>query len=300
MNKIKLRNIVIISMISIIAIISIGFGTYQYNKGQTYNNLITNANKEMDQENYDQAIALFNQSLQYKTDKNVESSIKLASTLKEMKVAYDEGIKLMNDKKYQEAIDQFNKISKENNKLYNDSQKNIDKCKQELLKESKNNNSNSKKQTVTDNKNTDTNVGKEEVTYKLYKNGRYDFSIEYPSILQSKQLSANGDGIRLSTTDGSTELTVSGINNVSNETVVSEYNKLVSEHSNASYKKQQDNWFIVTWVEGDKIVYEKRVIGSGSSNTFIIKYSISNKDYYDSIISHLNSTFNTPGIGEGH
>lgn len=300
MNKIKLRNIMIISIISVITIVSVGFGTYQYNKGQTYNNLIATANKNMDSGEYDQAIALFNQSLQYKIDKNVESSIKLALNLKEMKTAYDEGIKLMNDKKYQQAIDQFNKVSKENNKLYNDAEKNINKCKQELSKESKNNNSNSKQQTVIDNKNTDTNVGKEEIVYKLYKNGRYEFSIEYPSMLQPQQLPANGDGIRLSTPDGSTELTVSGINNVLNDTVVSEYNKLVNEHSDASYKKQQDNWFIVSWVEGDKIVYEKRVIGSGSSNTFIIKYPISKKDYYDPIISHLNSTFNTPGIGEGH
>ncbi|MGV8983893.1 hypothetical protein [Clostridium sp.] len=140
----------------------------------------------------------------------------------------------------------------------------------------------------------------QQVYYKQYTNDRYWFSIEYPSIFITKPLPDNGDGIGLSTTDENTELTIAGINNVLNETTVSIYNDLLKEHRNASYKKHEDNWMVVSWLEGDKIVYEKRVVGNGSINTFIIKYPSNQNDYYSPIISHLNSTFDTPQIDTGH
>ena len=75
--------------------------------------------------------------------------------------------------------------------------------------------------------------------------------------------------------DGKTEITVSGANNGLNDTVISAYNDLLLNHSNASYKKQQGNWFVVSWLEGDSIAYEKSIIGNGSEEYAFNK--ISNK-----------------------
>lgn len=133
MNNDKLKKIIIISTISALVIIGVGVGTYKYNKIQAYNNLINNANKYMDQRDYDQAIALFNQSTQYKNDPNIQSSIKLAQSLKEVKGVFDEGVKLMSDKKYLEAMNQFQRVTKEDNKLYSDTQKKIEECKKQLI-----------------------------------------------------------------------------------------------------------------------------------------------------------------------
>ncbi|MBL4934272.1 DUF5050 domain-containing protein [Clostridium sp. YIM B02515] len=137
-------------------------------------------------------------------------------------------------------------------------------------------------------------------SYKKYINDRFGFSIEYPGTFVVKLTPDNNDGIVLSSKDGSAELTVSGINNVLDETVTSNYNKLLQAHSDAAYKTQQNNWHIVSWIEGDKIVYQKTVVGNGSINTFIIKYPLSQKDSYNSIVSHVNSTFKTPGIDSAH
>jgi len=137
-------------------------------------------------------------------------------------------------------------------------------------------------------------------SYKQYTNSRYGFSIEYPSTFITKVVPDNNDGRIFSTKDNSAELTVSGINNISSQDVKSLYSDLLKEHSNVSYKKQQDNWFVVSWIEGDKIVYEKMVVGSGSNNTFVIKYPSSQKEIYDEIITHLNSSFKTPSIDTGH
>lgn len=128
MNRSKMRKIAIISAISIVIIIGGGFGAYRYNKVQAYNNLITTANKCMDTSDYDKAESLFQQSLQYKNDPSIQKSIQLAKKLKEAKAVYNNGTKLMKDKKYSEAIETFKKISKDDGNLYNDSQKNIENC----------------------------------------------------------------------------------------------------------------------------------------------------------------------------
>jgi serine/threonine-protein kinase len=136
------------------------------------------------------------------------------------------------------------------------------------------------------------------ITYKQYVNGRYGFSIDYPSTFITKLLPDNSDGIVFSTQDDSAELTASGINNVLGDTAASYYNQLTQEHSNASYKMTKDNWVIVSWADGDSIFYEKDVIGAGSINSFTFKYPAAQKDYYSPIVSHLDSSFKTPFIDD--
>jgi hypothetical protein len=140
----------------------------------------------------------------------------------------------------------------------------------------------------------------QEVSYKKYSNSRFGFSIDNPDTFITKVVPDNNDGIILASPEGDTELTVSGINNVLNETAQSLYSKLLKEHSNAAYKKQEDNWLIVSWTEGDKIYYQKSIVGAGSIDTFLIKYPIKLKDAYDSIVTHLNLSFKTPLIDISH
>lgn len=142
--------------------------------------------------------------------------------------------------------------------------------------------------------------GSKDITYKEYQNGRFGFSIDYPSTFITKLVPTNNDGIILVSPDGSVELTVSGINNVFNKTVNSYYNEFLSEQKNISYKKLQGSWFIASWTEGEDILYTKEVVGTGSVNTFIIKYPILKKEYYDPVISRLLGSFKTPGISEAH
>ncbi|MCY6369281.1 tetratricopeptide repeat protein [Clostridium ganghwense] len=128
----KIKKIVIISMVIFIAIAGAVFGTYKYNMVQSYNNLINEANQYMDGGEYDKAIAVFNQSLSYKKDTNVERSITLAKRLKEVKVIYDNGIKQMSDKNYSEAIETFKKVTKEDSKIYDNAKKKIEECKKQF------------------------------------------------------------------------------------------------------------------------------------------------------------------------
>ncbi len=133
MNRSKLKKISVITVIVVILLAGVGFGTYKYNKVQAYNSLITKANRYMEESEYDKAIALFSESLNTKEDPNIERSIKLAKNLKEVKVIYDEGMKLSKDKKYLEAIEKFKKVSKEDEKLYKSAQNKIEECKKKYI-----------------------------------------------------------------------------------------------------------------------------------------------------------------------
>ncbi len=139
-----------------------------------------------------------------------------------------------------------------------------------------------------------------DISYKEYYNERFEFSIEYPSKFVTKMLPANGDGIILESSDGSAELTVSGINNVLDWTAKSCFDDFIKDHKNLSYKLQKDNWFVSSWNEGDNILYMKEIVGNGSINTFYFKYPLAEKEYYDQVVQKLVESFRTPGISEYH
>lgn len=133
MNKWKIKKIIIISILMLIVIIGVGFAEYKYTKNNKYNGLIKVANSYMENSEYDKAIALYTQSLSYKNDPNIDNSIKLAQSLIEKNKIYDEGIRLMNDKKYLESIDQFKMIGTDSGKLYKHAQNKIYECNKEFV-----------------------------------------------------------------------------------------------------------------------------------------------------------------------
>jgi tetratricopeptide (TPR) repeat protein len=133
MKKWNMQKIFITSVLTLLVIIGVGFGGYKYTKIKQYNALIKDANSYMANSEYDKAIELYKESLSYNTDTKIENSIKLAQSLIEENKVYDEGISLMTDKKFLEAIDQFKKIGKDSDKLYTDAQNKINECNKEYV-----------------------------------------------------------------------------------------------------------------------------------------------------------------------
>lgn len=271
------KKVIAILGILIIAILFSGF--YYFVKIKPYNNFLRDANMAVNAGNYDKAITLYDEAKKYKNDNVIEAKIALSEILKESKENYENAKDDMKNKNYLLAINTFGKVNKQDTKRYEDAQNEIQECKK-LYNEKKTN--------------------EEQTEYKLYTNERYGFSIKYPSFFLMGELPANGDGITMHSPDNSVELTVFGSNNVFNETAASSYNKLTKESSNITYKTQQGNWYVVSGIEGDKIFYEKYVVGNGSINAFIIKYPSSKTKEYDSTVNVLNSSFETPEIETCH
>ncbi len=141
-----------------------------------------------------------------------------------------------------------------------------------------------------------TNKNIEHSAYKTYINNRYGFRIDYPSKFETTFSSDNNDGVLFTNQQDGAELKISGISNISGDKTISPCNDLLNESDKFTYRKQENNWVVATWVEGEKIVYEKCVVEKGSINSFIIKYPSSKKEEYDSILTRLNSSFRTTPV----
>ncbi|MDP4178040.1 MAG: hypothetical protein Q8900_06825 [Bacillota bacterium] len=156
-----------------------------------------------------------------------------------------------------------------------------------------------------------TTTTKQQTTYTQYRNDKFGYSIEYPSDfitkIPSKEhnyettiLPDSDKGKDLITPDGSAELIVSGDRYNMEDTAKNEYKEILILHPNATYKIQEGNWYVVSWVdENNKIVYLKGIVENSLVKYFEIKYPSDKKQYYDTVITHLNSTFVTL-IGTEH
>jgi len=152
-----------------------------------------------------------------------------------------------------------------------------------------------------DNKNNTTN--KEEIKYTKYTNDKLHYSIEYPSVFITKEpskennyetvvLPDNDNGKDLITPDGSAEIIVYSEALTQSITADQDYQELLRRHPNATYKKQEGNWYVLSWTDDmGKIVYIKVVVGTHYRYYFRIAYPTNQKDHYDSIVDHLNSSF---------
>ena len=121
----KKRVIILISII-IVGVIFVTF--YYMNKAQVYNKTLTAANKAVVIEEYNKAITLYEEALNYKKDPEVNKKISFAKLLIKSKATYAVAIKQTTDKNYLEAIDNFKKVDKQDSKRYSIAQSKISEC----------------------------------------------------------------------------------------------------------------------------------------------------------------------------
>jgi len=130
-NKLKNKKAIILTTIIIALLISIGL--HKYNRVEAYNRVIATANNYMGKGEYDKAIDSFKESLDYKEDKEIDKKIKEAEQLKKSQKVYNEAINLLEDKKYEEALEKLNSIDENKDKIYILAKDKIDSCMDELI-----------------------------------------------------------------------------------------------------------------------------------------------------------------------
>jgi hypothetical protein len=127
--------------------------------------------------------------------------------------------------------------------------------------------------------------------WKIYQNVRFGYSISYPSdLLVPRGEADNGDGQVFA--GKSAEMRVFGSNLLLNETLLKEFNAVVKEHENVSYKIYRKNFFVVSGASDGKIFYQKTMAkSSGSFVTFTIEYDESKRETYDAIVARIVNSF---------
>lgn len=135
-----------------------------------------------------------------------------------------------------------------------------------------------------------------ELTYETYTNNKYGFSIDHPTNLIADALPINGDGLLFKSTDGTVSINVSGINNVSNETSKSLYNRDLSKlRVKPDYKVLFKKSYAISWDENGITYYKYYVVceNNGSIQGFAIEYPTNQNDIYAPMIEKVYKSFKT-------
>lgn len=143
------------------------------------------------------------------------------------------------------------------------------------------------------------------VSYDRYGNPRFGFWIDYPADLTPQADPANGDGQIFLSADKTVKMTASGNNNAGFDgtpfSPADYFSKLVLPSvSHIAYQTEGKNWIILSWTEGDRIGYQKTVVGSKSVNEFTLEYPSARKAAFDPVIRHILGSFQTPEIDRFH
>ncbi|ACO86033.1 tetratricopeptide repeat protein [Clostridium botulinum] len=131
MNKLKNKKAII--LITIVIALLISLGLYRYNKVEAYNRVVEAANNYMEKGEYDKAIDSFKESLNYKEDKEIDKKIKEVQQLKNSQKVYNDAVNLLEDKKYEEALEKLSSIDENKGKVYILAKDKIDGCIGELI-----------------------------------------------------------------------------------------------------------------------------------------------------------------------
>ena len=136
-----------------------------------------------------------------------------------------------------------------------------------------------------------------EQNFKIYHNGRFNYSISYPAeILLPQGEAENGDGQKFISKDGKVELIVYGSNNALDQTLKDTYQKALSGSADSkdrkvTYKKLGDHWFVVSGIEQGKIFYQKTYLKDDAFKTFEITYDQAQKASFDKITEAISKSF---------
>lgn len=137
-----------------------------------------------------------------------------------------------------------------------------------------------------------------EMTWKSYENERFQFCVEYPTnFLKEMGESENHDGNSFANANESSEMRASGILNVLDESIeeafasATENGTYYNDEQTITYKRQKDNWFVVSGNYYESIFYVKTVLKGDTFYTLYFEYHPSEEEKFKTIIKRTTKNF---------
>jgi tetratricopeptide (TPR) repeat protein len=138
-ERLKTKRFLVISLAFVILIAGVPSTVYAYNQHK-YNTLIREAELSVQNDQFDEAVSLYNLAVNYQKKSQAEVAVKIENinTLKESKKVYEDALKQYDLKQYDlkqylEAMDTFSKVSESDSKRYELAQIKISQCKQQYI-----------------------------------------------------------------------------------------------------------------------------------------------------------------------
>jgi hypothetical protein len=135
-----------------------------------------------------------------------------------------------------------------------------------------------------------------------YCNARFGFCVSHPASLLMDSAPANDDGRRFDNGNG-LEVTASGINNSTHDTLASEMRSARDSFDRITYRAKGKNWFVLSGLKKgatDTIIYLKTFIGRGSENHLEITYPVPLKENYRTVVGNIARSFKPGQLGVAH
>ncbi len=134
--------------------------------------------------------------------------------------------------------------------------------------------------------------------WKSYHNERFNFCVSYPSNFLSPQgESENYDGNTFANANGSSEMRASGIFNALYETTEEAFERATEngtyyeEERNITYKRQRDNWYVVSGKYYESIFYARTTLVRDTFYTLYFEYHPSEENKFSEIIKRNTRYF---------
>lgn len=134
---------------------------------------------------------------------------------------------------------------------------------------------------------------------KVYDNGRYGYTIQYPgNLLAISHEAQDGDGVAFKATQGSAEMHVSGVFETRpfnpNDYIKDVKVSVGCDASPAPYTLAKPNMVAVSCVyQKDFVYYEKTIVYGGTTATVSLRFPKSEKPIWDPVIKQVANSFKT-------
>jgi hypothetical protein len=134
-----------------------------------------------------------------------------------------------------------------------------------------------------------------------YTNPRFGFVIRVPAGFVAQPAPANQDGRTFLQERTGSELRAWGWNNVLDETLAQVMARgRQSIPGPIAYQRKGRNWYVLSWIEGTDIFYEKTFVGAGSGASFRLVYPVARKAAFDPIVTALEKSFKPGDLSDSH
>jgi hypothetical protein len=133
----------------------------------------------------------------------------------------------------------------------------------------------------------------ENVKYERYYNGRFNYSLRYPTnILVKQPAPENDDGRTFTSPDSRIIMKVFGSHNVFNKTIQNLYDEELNQPNlNVTYKRIADKWFVISGYENNRVFYKKTMLHEGDVLTLSIHYDKALQPKFDPFVATISRSF---------
>lgn len=133
--------------------------------------------------------------------------------------------------------------------------------------------------------------------WKAYINARFGYAVCYPpELLKPQGESDNGDGQAFLSPDGQIKMLAYGSNQIDEgETLAHDYQSILKEEAEKgtkpAYSVLKNDFFVVSWQDGDHLHYERTAFYDGAFKTFSFDYPIARTKEMDEVIGKVTKCF---------